>query len=183
VGLGAVADVTLDGGLGGTVDGAGGVGEQSLLFVGVHQTDEITGLLEVVVVVLAVVEPVGVGTPPQCGLGVGGLFLPTAVGVRLEAGGPALVAVHTHGTVTVVGVEQLGTTRVVHRDLVVVDPHAVTGGVTVGEQAALQHTVRGDTDAGDQVGRGAGGLLHVGEVVLRVTVELELTDRDAGVVL
>src|SRR5699024_12301916 len=96
----------------------------------------------------------GLGTRPRRGVGVGGLLLPAAVGVRLDAGGPTLVAVHTHGTVTVVGVEQLGTTRVVHRDLVVVDPHAVTGGVTVGEQAALQHTVRGDTDTGDQVGRG-----------------------------
>mgnify|MGYP006968063255 CR=1 FL=1 len=59
--LGAVLDVALDRLLGGAVDRPGGVVEQRLLLGGVHQPEQVSGLLEVVVVVLAIVESVGGG--------------------------------------------------------------------------------------------------------------------------
>ena len=64
-----------------------------------------------------------------------------------------------------------------------VDAEAIALGVTVGEQPTLQHAIRREADAGHHVGRGEGGLLHVGEAVVRVLVELQHAHRDEQVVL
>src|ERR1700754_585567 len=56
VGLGAVRDVHLDSLLPGALDGARGVVEEPLLLLACHEPEQVTGLLEIVVVVLAEVE-------------------------------------------------------------------------------------------------------------------------------
>ena len=48
------------------------------------------------------------------------------------------------------------------------------------EQCYLKHLVRTRLDARHHVGRREGGLLHLSEVVLRVTVETEPTHRHQG---
>ena len=48
--------------------------------------------------------------------------------------------------------------------------------VVVGEEATLQHLVRRETDARDDVGRREGGLLDLGGIVRRVAIELEHAD-------
>ncbi|MND83629.1 hypothetical protein D3C80_754970 [compost metagenome] len=46
----------------------------------------------------------------------------------------------------------------------------------------MEHAIRREADTGYHVGRGEGGLLHVGEVVVRVLVELQHPHRDQRVV-
>uniref|UniRef100_A0A182JAW5 Uncharacterized protein n=1 Tax=Anopheles atroparvus TaxID=41427 RepID=A0A182JAW5_ANOAO len=68
--------------------------------------------------------------------------------------------------------------RAVHRQHQVVGAHSVAVGVSVREQARLQHLVRRRFDAGHQVGRRERGLLHLGEVVARVAIEHHAADGD-----
>ena len=109
-------------------------------------------------------------------LGEVGLMLPLAVAVGLVTQGAAVVAVDTHGAVAVVAVGR--DARGVDRDAGVVDAEAIALGVAVGEEPSLEHLVRGEADAGHDVGRVEGRLLDLGEVVLRVLVELEDADLD-----
>ena len=87
-----------------------------------------------------------------------------------------------HRTLVGVGVD-VAVDRTVDRQLTVVRPDAVALLIRVGEDAALQHLVRGEAHARNQVGRVQSNLLDLVVVVLRVTVELEVTDLDARVVL
>src|SRR4029077_6402784 len=92
------------------------------------------------------------------GIGVAGLFGPTAEVVGLNTRDAALVAVDAHGPIAVVGVDQRGGTWVVDRDLVVVDAPPVAGCVSVGEQPALQHLVRAEGDPWNGVRRSCANL-------------------------
>ena len=56
-------------------------------------------------------------------------------------------------------------------------------GVAVGEEPPLQHLVRREADAGHDVGRVEGRLLDLGEVVLRVAVQLHDAHLDQRIVL
>ena len=161
--------------------GAGGVVEQALLFVRVHQPEQVAGLGEVVVVFLAVVPVVGRAVQGQWRLAVPGLLAPLAEAVGLVADLGRRVAVHAHGAVAVVAVERAA--RLVDRDLVVVHAQPVALRVAVGEQPALQHPVGREANARHHVGGGEGGLLDLGEIVVRVAVELPLADLDQRVVL
>src|SRR3954451_18296511 len=111
--------------------GARGVVEEPLLLVAGHEPEQVTGLFEVVVVVLAEIEVIGGGSDRLGRIGVGGLFGPPAEVVCLDSCDSALVAVDAHGSVAMVGVDQRGCSRLVARDLVVVDAHPVAGGVSV----------------------------------------------------
>ncbi|CAM5694861.1 hypothetical protein STENM36S_06811 [Streptomyces tendae] len=109
--------------------------------------------------------------------------------VRLERAGEAvrlvvlraLVAAVVQVAVTGVGARH-GGVRAVHRQLVGIDADAVAVRVAVGEEAALEHLVRGRPDAGHEVRRGEDRLLDLGEDVLRVAVELQLPEPDDRVV-
>ena len=96
------------------------------------------------------------------------LLLPLAVAVGLVAEGAAVVAVHPHGAVAVVAVDRAAGR--VDRDQVVVHAEPVALRIAVGEEPPLQHLVGREADAGHDVGRVEGGLLDLGEVVLRVAV-------------
>src|SRR5260221_205398 len=181
VGLGAVRYVLLHDVLGHAGDVARRVLEQALLRIGREQAEQVAGLGEVVGIVLAVVPAVGRAVQGQRRLGEGGRLLPLALGVGLVGDGAAVVAVHAHGAVTVVGV--VGAARRVHGDLVVVHTQAVACGIAIREQARLQHAVGRGADARHQVGRRERGLLHIGVVVARVAVELHHAHFDQRVVL
>ena len=101
--------------------------------------------------------------------------------VRLIVGAGAAIAVRPHGTVTMGAVMERAA-RGVDRQQTVVDAEAIALGVTVGEEPPLQHAIRREADTGHHVGRGKGGLLHMGEVVVRVLVELQHAHRDQRVV-
>jgi hypothetical protein len=62
----------------------------------------------------------------------------------------------------------------------VVDAQAVALRITVGEEPALEHFVRRETDAWHHRGGVESRLLHVLEIVLRVAVQLEHTHLDQG---
>ncbi len=59
---------------------------------------------------------------------------------------------------------------------------AVAVGIRVGEYAGLQHLVRREADAGNDIGRREGGVLDLGKIVFRVAVELQHADLDRRVV-
>ena len=79
-------------------------------------------------------------------------------------------------------VVNLGGFRLVHRHLVIIDAQPVTMGIRIGQHAVLQHLVRAEADAGHDVGRLERRLLDLGEVVLRVAVQLQLADLDQRIV-
>src|SRR3990170_1661962 len=53
----------------------------------------------------------------------------------------------------------------------IVWPETVAMGVVVAEEAALEHLVRRCTNSWHEIGRGEGGLLHLGKVIFRVAVK------------
>ena len=104
-----------------------------------------------------------------------------AKAVRLIVGAGAAIAVAAHGAITMGTVVERAA-RGVDRQQTVVDPEAIALGVAVGEEPSLQHAIRREADAGHHVGRGERRLLHVGEVVVRVLVELQHAHRDQRIV-
>ena len=102
-----------------------------------------------------------------------GLVGEVAVGGGVVGVG-AVVSVDGHDAVALVGIE--GAKGRVDGNLLVVDAQAVAVGVWVGEQAGLKDRVGGGLDPRDHVGGREGYLLDLGEVVLRVAVELELAE-------
>src|SRR3546814_6870093 len=88
-----VVDVALLDEVRGVAHRAGGVVEQRLLLLRGHQPEQVTGLLEVVVVVVAVVPPVRVAADLQRRLAVLRLFLPLVEAVGFVVRQAAVVAV------------------------------------------------------------------------------------------
>ena len=105
-----------------------------------------------------------------------GLLHPFAVAVGFVTESCAVVAVDTHLAVAMEGVERAA--RSVHGDRMVVDAEAVALGVAVGKEPALQHLVGRQADAGNDGGGIEGRLLDIGEIVLRIAVELQHADVD-----
>src|SRR5690554_5401337 len=158
-----------------------GVLEQPLLLFRRHQTEQVTRLSEVVVIIGAVIIPVGSTLQRQRWLAEVRLLLPLAVGVGLIVQASSVVAIDAHGTIAMVAVYRAA--RRVDRNLVVVNPQAVALGIAVGEQPPLQHAVRRVADAGYHVGRSEGRLLYVLKIVLRVAVKLEIAHLNQWIVL
>lgn len=109
--------------------------------------------------------------------GLDGLVAQRAEAGRVVGVG-AVVAVHVHGAVAMPRAE--GAHGAVDGDLLVVAAQTVAVGVGVGEEAGLQDGVGGGLDAGDHVRGREGGLLDLGEVVLRVAVEGEAAEAAQG---
>src|SRR3984885_8855405 len=72
--------------------------------------------------------------------------------------------------------------RRIHRDVIEVDTETVSLGVSIGEQAGLEHLVRGPADSGNHIRRGESGLFYLCEVVFRITIELHYAGFDQRVV-
>ena len=163
--------------LGDAVHVAGRIVDQRSALRLFHQAIEIARLVERVVGgVIRGVPSVHRAEEVQRRLGRVGLLLPLPVAVRLVADGVAEVAVRAHHAVAM----ELGVRapRLVDRDVVVVHAQAITLRVAVCEQAALQQLVGRQADARHEVRRRERGLLDLGEVVLRVAVQLELAHLD-----
>ena len=108
-----------------------------------------------------------------------GLVVPQPCAVRIEAGGAAEIAIDAHLAVPVVA--HVRAFRRIDRDLVVVDAEAVANRVIVRQQARLQHPVRREADAGDEVRWPERRLLDFGEIVVRPAVQLHHADLDQRV--
>jgi hypothetical protein len=70
-----------------------------------------------------------------------------------------------------------GTDGRIDGELLVIDTETVAVGVRVGEESGLEDGIRRGLDVGDEMRRRESSLLNLGEVVLRVLVEDELSDR------
>ena len=160
--------------------GSRGILKQRLLLRLAHQSEQLAGLGVIVVVVFAEIPVIGSTLQLQRRFGKLGLLLPFTEAVRLIAQGAAVIAVNPHGAIAVETV--VGTPRRVDRDLVMVYPEPIALGVTIGEQTALQHLVRREANAGDDVGRVECGLLNLGEIVFGVPVQFHDADIDERVV-
>src|SRR3990167_5695724 len=159
---------------------AGSIAEEGLLLFGVHETEQQTGLAEVVFV-LPVVPVVGCSPQAEWRLGEFRLLFPFTVTVGLVTRGAAVVAVHPHSAIAMVAME--GTARSVHRDQMVVHPETVALGIAVREQASLQHFVRRESDAWYHIRRVEGRLLDFGAVGFRVAVQFHDADFGQRIVL
>jgi hypothetical protein len=72
--------------------------------------------------------------------------------------------------------------RRTHRDVIEVNTETVSLGVSIGEQAGLEHLVWRPADSRNHIRRGESGLLYLCEVVFRITVELHQANFDQRVV-
>src|SRR5690606_17130870 len=97
------------------------------------------------------------------------LILPFPPGVGLMCNRGTVVAVHTHGTVSVIAVE--GATRPVNRNLMVVHSQTIPLCVAVREEARLQHAVGRKPDPRHHIGGSERRLFDFREEVFRVAVE------------
>ncbi len=107
-------------------------------------------------------------------LDVARILLGTAEAIGFVVRRPATVFVEAHGAVAMISVDRaLG---LVDRQRFVVNAHPIAMRVGVAHDARLQHLVGRIAHAGNHVGRRERGLLHLGEVVLRIAVQLHHGD-------
>jgi hypothetical protein len=92
-----------------------------------------------------------------------------------------LVTVDSGRAVALV-VLDLGRKGAVDRNGLVVDAKAVAVSVRVAKQAPLKHLVWRRLNARNHVRGGKGELLNLGKVILRVSVKIEFSNRDQGIV-
>ncbi len=157
-----------------------GIFEQPLLFIGLHQAEQVARLSEVIGVVGTVVVTIRRPLESQRWLAEVRLFLPLAIGIRLVMQTTALIAIYAHGTIAMVAVDRA--TRSVDRNLMVIHPQPVALRIPVGEKTALQHTVWREADARNDIRRRECRLLDILEVVVGIAVELVIADLDQRVV-
>lgn len=97
--------------------------------------------------------------------------------VWIIVGSSGLVVIECHWPVALV-VLDADAVRAVDRQLQVVGAEAVAVRVGVREQAALQHLVGAGLDSGHQMRWREGDLLDLGEIIVRVSVQREFSDRN-----
>src|SRR5690606_7794722 len=119
--------------------------EQYLLLSVAHVAEQLAGLLEVIVIILTEVPDAGIARQLQRRILELRLLLPSAIAVRMVVCASAIVAVNPHRAVTMEAVDW--TSRLVHRNLVMIHAQTVARSVAVREQSSLQHLVRREADA------------------------------------
>jgi hypothetical protein len=85
---------------------------------------------------------------------------------------PAAIAVKAHRAIAVVRV-RLGRMRTIDRQAFSLHAEPITMRVGVRQEARLQHLVRAERNARNNVGGRKSGLLNLGVIVFRVAVEFE----------
>lgn len=160
--------------------GAGGIFQQLFFLDGGHEAEQGTGLGVVVRLITGEAVVIPLSIRGNSGWGVLRLFPPFAEGVWLIGDGGAGVAVRSHLPVPVIAVT--GAEGAVDGDLPMVYPQPVALGIPIGEEAPLQHLVRGKAYAGHHACGVEGRLFHFCEVVFRIAVELKHADGDEGIV-
>ena len=145
--------------------------EESLLLLGLHDTEEVSGLGKVIISA-ARVEASRFTGKWEARLSFAeakGLHSGSHHDVREVLGGPRVD--DGHEAITLVVVDRA--TGLIHRQLLMVWAEAVELGIMIGENTTLEELVRGKTHARDEVGRREGRLLDLGVVVLDVAIELQ----------
>src|SRR6267378_8165030 len=108
------------------------------------------------------------------------LVVPQSLAIRVISRRRSQVSIGAHLAIAVIGVEW--TLRRVNRDVIEVNTEPVSLSICIREQAALEHLVRRESNSGNHIRRGEGGLLHLCEVVFRITIELHYANFDQRVV-
>src|SRR4030088_2456404 len=108
------------------------------------------------------------------------LVVPQSLAIRVISRRRSQVSICAHLAIAVIRLEW--TLRRVNRDVIEVNTEAVSLGISIREQAALEHLVRREANSGNHIRRREGGLLHLCKVVFRVTIELHYTNFDQWVV-
>src|SRR6201981_3001308 len=155
------------------------VDEEPLLFLRRHLPEEIARLLPVIVL-QPVVIVISVAVEREGRLSVFRLVVPQSLAIRVISRRRSQVSICAHLAIAVIGVEW--TLRRVNRDVIEVNTEAISLGVSIREQPALEHLVRREANSGNHIRRGEGGLLHLCEVVFRKTIELHYANFDQWVV-
>src|ERR1700680_508904 len=93
------------------------------------------------------------------------LVVPQSLAIRVVSRCRSQVSICAHLAIAVIGVEW--TLRRINRDVIEVDTKAVSLGISIREQAALEHLVRREANSGNHIRWGESGLLDLCEVVLR----------------
>src|SRR5271154_2762266 len=109
-------------------------------------------------------------------IGVLRLVVPQSLAIRVITRRCSEVPVGSHQAIAVIGMER--TLRRIHGDMIEVHAEAVSLSVSIREEAALEHLVGREADSRNYIRRGEGGLLHLREIVFRITIELHDTDFD-----
>src|SRR6266404_8382660 len=179
IGSPAVRNMPLQDLLRGAIDRASRVVEEQLLLLRGHLPEEIARLLPVIIL-YAVVIVTSVAFERERRLSVFRLVVPQSLAIRVIRRRRSQVSICAHLAIAVIGVEW--TLRRVNRDVIEVNTEAVSLGISIREQAALEHLVRREANSGNHIRRGEGGLLDLCEVVFRITIELHYANFDQWVV-
>src|SRR5712671_5703826 len=108
------------------------------------------------------------------------LVVPQSLAIRVISRRRSQVSISAHLAIAVIGVEW--TLRRINRDVIEVNTEAVSLGISVREQPALKHLVGREANSWNHIRRGEGGLLHLCEEVVRITIELHYANFDQRVV-
>src|SRR6202023_4162850 len=108
------------------------------------------------------------------------LVVPQSLAIRVISRRRSQVPICAHLAIAVIGMEWA--LRRIHRDVIEVDTETVSLGVSIREQAALEHLVRRPADSGNHIRRGESSLLYLCEVVFRITIELHYAGFNQRVV-
>src|SRR5712671_3791051 len=108
------------------------------------------------------------------------LVVPQSLAIRVISRRRSQVSICAHLAIAVIGVEW--TLRRINGDVIEVHTEAVSLGISIREQAGLEHFVGREANSGNHICRGEGGLLHLCEVVFRITIELHYANFDQWVV-
>src|SRR5258708_1362798 len=108
------------------------------------------------------------------------LVVPQPVAIRVVTQRSSQVSICAHLAIAMKG--HKWALRRIYRDVIEVHAKAVSLGISIREQATLERLVRREANSGNHVRRGEGGLLHLCEVVFRITIELHYANFDQWVV-
>src|SRR5260370_18692983 len=108
------------------------------------------------------------------------VVVPQSLAIRVISRRRSQVSICTHLAIAVIGVEW--TLRRIHGDVIEINAEAVSLGISIREQAALEHLVWREANSGNYICRGEGGLLDLCEEVFRITIELHYPNFDQRVV-
>src|ERR1700736_491237 len=108
------------------------------------------------------------------------LVVPQSLAIRVISRRRSQISICAHLAIAVIGVEW--TLRRGNRDVIEVNTEAVSLGISIREQPPLEHLVRREANSRNHIRRGECRLLHLCEVVFRITIELHYANFDQWVV-
>src|SRR3984885_13783227 len=132
-------------------DRASRVVEEQLLLLRGHLPEEIARLLPVIIF-QPVVIVTSVAFERERRLSVFRLVVPQSLAIRVISRRRSKVSICAHLSIAVIGAEW--TVRRINRDVIEVDTEAISLGISIREQAALEHLVRRPANSGDHIRRG-----------------------------